>query len=216
VAPAAEGPRVARAGHGAQGRQWDRAERRGDAMGELVVSEWVTLDGVFDADTMKEWFEPYHSDGRAEYIRDVILASGALLIGRTTYEMFAAYWPTQKNNEMGTADKLNSMPKHVVSLTLKKAEWNNSEIIKDDVVKEIARLKQRTRQHILMPGSTTLVQSLMGADLIDEYQILVHPIIMGSGKRFFKDGMATTKLKLVSTRTLDLGVSLFSYRPAQD
>jgi dihydrofolate reductase len=184
-------------------------------MRQLIVSEWMTLDGVFDADTMKQWFEPYHSEGRAECIREGILASDALLIGRTTYEMFAAYWPTQKNNEMGTADKLNSMPKYVVSSTLKKAEWNNSTIIKDDIVKAVATLKQQPGRDILVPGSATLVQALMEGDLVDEYRLLVQPHIMGSGKRFFMDGMATTKLTLVKTHTLDLGVVALCYRPGK-
>ena len=107
---------------------------RENNMRKLVVSEWVTLDGVFDADTMKEWFEPYDSDGRRNCIRETVLASDAFLVGRVTYEMLAAYWPNQKNNKMGIADRLNSAPKYVVSSTLKKAEWNNSTIIEKNVV----------------------------------------------------------------------------------
>ena len=179
---------------------------------KLVVSEWVTLDGVFDADSMKEWFEPYDSSGRQEYIKENVLTSDAFLVGRVTYEMLAAYWPNQKNNEMGVADRLNSAPKYVVSSTLKKAEWNNSTIISEDVVEEITKLKQQPGQDILVFGSATLVQSLMEADLVDEYRFLVHPIIMGSGKRFFSDEMAATKLKLVKTKTLDLGVTLDCYQ----
>jgi dihydrofolate reductase len=182
---------------------------------KLVASEWVTLDGVFDADTMKEWFEPYDSDERRNYIRENVLTSDAFLVGRVTYEMLAAYWPNQKKNEMGIADRLNSAPKYVVSSTLKKAEWNNSTIINENVVEEISKLKQQPGQNILMFGSATLVQSLMEADLIDEYRFLVHPIIMGSGKRFFKDGMATTKLNPVKTQTLNLGVLLDCYQPAK-
>jgi dihydrofolate reductase len=179
---------------------------------KLVVSEWVTLDGVFDADSMKEWFEPYDSSGRQEYIKENVLTSDAFLVGRVTYEMLAAYWPNQKNNEMGVADRLNSAPKYVVSSTLKKAEWNNSTIINEDVVEEITKLKQQSGQDILVFGSATLVQSLMEADLVDEYRFLVQPIIMGSGKRFFSDEMAATKLKLVKTKTLDLGVTLDCYQ----
>ena len=179
----------------------------------LVVSEWVTLDGVFDADSMKEWFEPYDSPDRQEYIKENVLTSDAFLVGRVTYEMLAAYWPNQKNNEMGVADRLNSAPKYVVSSTLKKAEWNNSTIINEDVVEEITKLKQQPGQDILVFGSAKLVQSLMEADLVDEYRFLVHPIIMGSGKRFFRDEMAT-KLKLVKTKTLPSGVILDCYQSA--
>lgn len=182
-------------------------------MRKLVVSEWMTLDGVFDADTMKEWFEPYDSEDRQNYIKENVLTSDAFLVGRVTYEMLASYWPNQKNNEMGIADRLNSAPKYVVSSTLKKAEWNNSTIINEDVVEEVTKLKQQPGQDILMFGSATLVQSLMEADLIDEYRFLVHPTIMGGGKRFFKEGMVATKLKLVKTKTLNSGVILDCYQP---
>src|SRR5450432_643425 len=106
-------------------------------MRKLVVSAWVTLDGVFDADTMNQWFIPYDSEERQAYIRDGILASDAILFGRKTYEMLEPYWSALKNNEMGVADKLNSVPKFVVSSSLKKAAWNNSTIIKEKVVEEI-------------------------------------------------------------------------------
>ena len=186
-------------------------------MRKVIVSEWVTLDGVFDADTMEQWFNPYHSDDRAEYIKETILACDAILLGRATYEMLAPYWSTLRNNEMGIADKLNSVSKYVVSSTLKKADWNNSTLIKDAqrVVAEITRLKQQPGQDMLITGSATLVHSLLETDLIDEYRFLVHPIIMGSGKRFFKEGLPTTRLKLVKTKTLDLGVMLLCYQPAE-
>ena len=186
-------------------------------MRKIIVSEWVTLDGVFDADSMDQWFNPYHSDERAAYITETIHGSEALLLGEVTYEMLASYWPHQKNDAMGPASKLNSMSKYVVSAKLKKAQWNNSTIIKDAkrVVEEITQLKQQPGGDILIPGSATLVQSLMETDLIDEYRFLVHPIVMGSGKRFFKDGMQITRLKLVKTKTLSLGVMLLCYQPAE-
>ena len=181
-------------------------------MRKVVVSEWVTLDGVFDADTMEQWFNPYDSDDRREYIKEGILVCDAILFGRKTYEMLAPYWSSLRNNEMGIADKLNSVPKYVVSSTLKRAEWDNSTIIKEKVVEEITKLKQQPGQEIQIEGSATLVQSLMEADLIDEYQFLVHPIIMGSGKRFFKDGNKAT-LKLVEAKTFSSGVVLLRYQP---
>lgn len=175
----------------------------------------MSLDGVFDADTMPEWYTPFDSEERQNYIRDSILAADAILFGRTTYEMLAPYWSAQRNNEMGVAAKLNSVPKFVVSSTLKKATWNNSTIIKEGVVEEITRLKDQPGQEIQIEGSATLVQSLMVANLIDEYRFLVHPIISGRGKRFFKDGMQTNGLKLVKSKELDLGVMLLCYQPVK-
>ncbi len=183
-------------------------------MSKLVVGEWLTLDGVFDADTMNQWFDPYHSDDRGAYIQEVVSSSGVLLLGKKTYEMFAAYWPHQKNDEMGPASKLNSMPKYVVSPTLKAATWNNSTIIRGNVVEEIKKLKEQPGGDLLVSGSATLVQSLMEAGLVDEYKFLVQPIIVGSGKRFFKDGRPMARMKLVETKTFSLGVIALRYKPA--
>jgi dihydrofolate reductase len=177
--------------------------------------EWMTLDGVFDAGTMDQWFLPYHSDGRGEYIKEQILACDIYLLGRTTYEMLAPYWSSLKNNEMGVAAKLNSVAKYVVSTKLEKADWNNTTVINKNVVEEITRLKQQPGGDILIAGSATLVQSLMEADLIDEYRLLVHPVIMAGGKHFFKDGIPVAKLKLVKTQTLDNGVMLLCYEAAK-
>jgi dihydrofolate reductase len=184
-------------------------------MGRLVVSEWVSLDGVFDADSMEQWFLPYHSEDRAAYIQEGILASDAMLLGRKTYDMLAPYWSARKNNEDGIADKLNSVAKYVVSSTRNKAEWNNSTIIKDNVVEEASKLKQQSGQDILITGSATLVRSLMEADLIDEYRFLVHPIIVGRGKRFFNDGMPMKRLTPVKSKTFSHGVILLCYQPAR-
>jgi dihydrofolate reductase len=173
----------------------------------------VTVDGIFDAETMGQWAAPYYSDERDEYVRETVLASDALLVGRTTYDLQAWYWPNQKNNEYGIADRMNSVPKYVVSSTPLKAQWNNSRIINENIVEEIGKLKQQPGQDILIQGSATLVESLAQAGLIDEYKLLVHPHIMGSGKRFFKDGMGMTKLKLVESKTLSLGVVLLCYEP---
>ena len=182
-------------------------------MRKIIVSEWVTLDGVFDADTMDQWWIPYDSVERQEYIKEGILGCDVMLYGRTTYEMLAPYWSAQKNDENGPASKLNSVRKYVVSSTLKKAAWNNSTIIKGNIMEEVARLKQHSGGDILILGSATLVQSLMEIDLIDEYRFLVQPIIMGSGKRFFKDGMGMTRLKLIDSKTLSLGVIVLTYQP---
>jgi len=181
-------------------------------MRKIIVSVWITLDGVFDADTMHLWFNPYQSEERGKYIYDSISGSDALLIGRTTYEMLAGYWPYQQNDDNGPAHSINSMPKYVVSSSLKEAHWNNSTILKGDFVEQIKKLKQQPGGNILIPGSAGLVHSLMETDLIDEYQFLVQPIIIGGGKRFFKDGMPMTALELVKTKTLTLGVTLLCYQ----
>lgn len=184
-------------------------------MRKLFASEWVSLDGVFDAGNMDQWFNPYHSDERMAYIQQMILGSDAILFGRTTYEMLAPYWSTLKNNEMGVADQLNNVAKYVVSSTLKTADWHNTTIIKDNVADAISKLKQQPGQDMHIEGSPALVQSLMPTGLIDEYRFLVHPAIAGNGKRFFKDGMDATKLELVKTKTFSLGVVLLCYQPAK-
>jgi dihydrofolate reductase len=180
-------------------------------MRKIVVSEAVTVDGVFDAETMGQWAAPYYSNEKDKYIQEIVEAADALLYlyGRTTYELQAPYMSSLKNNEYGIADRLNSMPKYVVSSTPLKAQWNNSTIIKKNVVEEIAKLKRQSGQDILIMGSAILVESLSQTDLIDEYKLLVYPAFMGSGKRFFKDGMGMTKLKLVESKTLSLGTAHF-------
>ena len=182
-------------------------------MRKIVVSESVTVDGVFDAETMGQWAQPYASDERDELVRGIVLAADALLLGRTTYDLQAWYWPGQKEDQYGIANHKNRMTKYVVTSTPLQAQWNNSTIIKENVVEEIAKLKQQPGQDILIEGSATLVASLADAGLIDEYRLLVHPVIVGSGKRFFKEGMGMTRLKLVESRPLKSGVVLLCYEP---
>lgn len=183
-------------------------------MGKIIVSEWLTLDGIFDADLMAQWFAPFDSEDRRKYIVGTMDACNAILLGRTTYDMLAPYWSQLKNNEDGLADKINSVKKYVVSSTLKKADWNNTTIINEDVIGEIRKIKQESLSEIHIEGSATLVQSLAAANLIDEYRFLVHPIIVGAGKRFYKDGMNTPGMKVIRTETLDKGVVLLCYQPA--
>jgi len=183
-------------------------------MKKLIVKEWITLDGVFDASSMNVWNAPYHSDSRARCIIEDILGADAFLYGRTTYEMLAPYWSALKNNEMGIADKLNNTPKYVVSTTLKKAGWNNSTIIGRNVIEEVKKLKTEEGSYILLDGSATLAHSLMQAGLVDEFRFLVHPVIMGSGKKFFKEDFPFSKLKLVHSEQLDSGVLHLIYEKA--
>src|SRR6266496_6774806 len=186
-----------------------------DSMRKIVVSEGLTLDGVFDAETMGQWAAPSYSDERDEIVRGIVLASDTLLLGRTTYDIQAYYWPNQKEDKYGIANHKNSMPKYVVTSTPLQAQWNNTTIIKNNVVEEIAKLKQQPGKDILIEGSATLVKSLAQAGLIDEYKLMVHPVIAGNGKRFFKDGMELTKLKLVESKLLNLGVVALCYESTQ-
>jgi dihydrofolate reductase len=184
-------------------------------MRKLIVSEWITLDGVFDAEKMGEWFMPYDSEARQAYIQDCHRTCDAILFGRKTYEMLAPYWSALKNNENGVADKLNSAPKYVVSSTLDKANWNNTTVIKGNIAEEISKLKQLPGNEIMLEGSAELVQLLAEANLVDEYRFMVHPVIMGSGKRLFRDGMHAAGLKLVKTQPLDSGVIVLYYQSAK-
>ncbi|HEX6483158.1 MAG TPA: dihydrofolate reductase family protein [Ktedonobacteraceae bacterium] len=181
-------------------------------MRKIWVKTWMTLDGVFDANTMDQWWNPYDSAERQKYIMEGYSRGDVYLLGRTTYEMLWPFWSTQMNDD-GPGQILNRMKKYVVSTTLKTAPWKESTIIKGNVVEEITKLKHQPGKDIIIDGSASLVQSLMGTDLIDEFRFLVQPIIMGKGRRFFTDGMPQTKLRLVESKTLSLGVLALTYQP---
>ncbi|EFH80989.1 dihydrofolate reductase family protein [Ktedonobacter racemifer] len=182
-------------------------------MRKLVVSEWLALDGVFDSNTMDQWFHPFESDERAAYIQEGVLTSDIFLFGRVTYEMLAPIWSQAKNNEMGIVDKMNSMAKYVVSSEPLNIPWENTTRLQGNLLEEVSRLKQEPGQDIRIAGSATLVHSLMPSGLIDEYRFLVHPILMGNGKRFFKEGKGASRLQLIHTETLSKGVVLLCYQP---
>jgi dihydrofolate reductase len=170
-------------------------------MRRIVVSEFVTLDGVMEDPGGAEAFDrggwafqfERGPDGD-KFKLDEVLEADALLLGRKTYEGFAKAWPTV-TDEVGFAEKMNSMPKYVVSSTLESADWNNSTVINGDVVEEVAKLGG----NILVAGSAQLVQTLMDHDLVDEYRLMIYPVLLGSGKRLFKDGVDQTALQLVET-----------------
>lgn len=184
-------------------------------MRKLVVSEGVSLDGVFDAETMGKWAVPYYSEERDEFVRGSVLASDTLLLGRKTYDIQAWYWPNQKEDKYGLANHKNKIAKYVVTSTPLQAEWNNSTIINKNVVEAIARLKEQPGKDILIEGSATLVESLAQAGLVDEFRFMVHPVMVGSGKRFFKEGMGMTNLKLIESKPIKLGVVLLTYAPTK-
>ncbi|MEP7287139.1 MAG: dihydrofolate reductase family protein [Chloroflexota bacterium] len=177
-------------------------------MRKLIAWEFLSLDGIMEAP--ENWVSPFQSEDVAEFVRAQNLASEALLLGRVTYETFAAFWPSQTHNEFGIADKLNSMPKFVVSSTLDQADWHNTTIIRRDVLEEIARLKQQPGGAIGITGSATLIQALMKANLIDEFRLLVHPIVLGNGKYLFGDENSTP-LRLLQKKTFSSGVVALSY-----
>lgn len=154
-------------------------------MSKLVVSQSLTVDGFVDS----EQFLPFNSDERNKYMAEIVFGSGNLLIGRTTYDPMVGFWSNQKNP---MADKMNSMPKFVVSSTIPKVQWNNTTVIKENVVEEIAKLKHQSGQQILIIGSATLAQFLTRARLIDEYKLLVHPIIERKESAFSKKDLART------------------------
>jgi len=182
-------------------------------MSKLIVSEWVSLDGIFDAGSFDEWYSPYHSDSRAEYIQQTINSSDIMLYGRKTYEMLYPYWSALKNNEMGVAGKLNSAKKYMVSTTAKQAPWENTTIIGSDVLETIAALKKEQKGNILVQGSGELALALLASGLVDELKLLVHPHIAGGGKRLFND-TSSFPLKLSSIQQLDKGVVALSYQKA--
>jgi dihydrofolate reductase len=181
-------------------------------MRKLIVKEWMSLDGVIESSSMGEWYLPFHSEERADIIRNTILESDAMIYGRETYEMLASYWPSLKNNEMGIADKLNQVKKYVVSTTLKKASWANTSIIENDVVGKIKQMKSESGKQMMIDGSATLVNSLMGTGLIDEFQFLVHPYYMGTGKNFYQIVAAKMPLYLKEVKEISLSVVLLRYR----
>jgi dihydrofolate reductase len=182
-------------------------------MRKLVVKEWMTLDGVIDADTMDQWFIPYDSPERRAHIKEGLERSDAYLLGRVTYEMLAPHWSALPDEaEGGIAGLLNHIQKYVVSSTLARADWQPLTIIRDDVVEAISQLKQQPGKDILIDGSATLVRSLMATDLIDEYRLLVQPMMLGTGKRLFTEEIPSTRLKLVDANPLSLGVVALTYQ----
>jgi dihydrofolate reductase len=181
-------------------------------MRRIVWSEYVSLDGVVDEPG--EWSIPYFSDDLAKYKYDELFGSDALLLGRVTYEGFAAAWPTMEDIEGDFAVRMNTLPKYVASTTLEQAEWNNSTIIRENVPEEVARLKDDAGQDILIGGSGALAQSLLQHDLIDEVRMLVHPIAVGTGKRLFEGTGEPIALKLVDTKSFDSGVVALTYHRA--
>jgi dihydrofolate reductase len=175
-------------------------------MRKLVVTEFVALDGVIDTPI---WSMEYWNDEIANFKGTEQAESDMLLLGRVTYDGFAQAWPQSQDEG---AEKMNSMPKYVVTTTLDRADWNNTTIIRENVMEEIVRLKQQNGGNILVYGSSVLVDSLLEAGLVDEFRLLVYPVVVGSGDRLFKNNRSA-KLKLTSSQTFKGGVLALIYQP---
>ncbi len=184
-------------------------------MRKLIATEYLTLDGVMEAPGNETslgarggWSFLFANEEHRKFKFDELFESDALLLGRVTYEIFAATWPSREGE---FADRMNSLPKYIISTTLEKADWNNSHLIKSNVTEEVSKLKQQPGQNILVCGSAELVHTLRQHNLIDEYRFMLCPIILGVGKRLFKDRKSTT-LKLVEAQTFSTGVVVLIYQ----
>ena len=180
-------------------------------MRKIVAGLFISLDGVVEAPD--KWHFPYFNDEMGQAVSAQMAEADTMLLGRRTYEEFAAYWPAQGSDVEG-ADFMNNIPKLVVSTTLKTAAWRNATLISGNVAQELRRLKQQPGKHISITGSGTLVRSLLRDNVLDELRLLVHPIVVGSGKRLFEDVSGRLALKLVDAKTFSTGVLYLSYAPA--
>lgn len=191
----------------------------------LTVLSFLTLDGVVQSNGKPEpelndgfeqggWQVPYIDEEMLDVHAGFVAAADAFLLGRQTYQLFAGYWPHVTDENDPFATRLNSLPKYVASTTLNTVEWNNSTLLRRDVAEEVAKLKQRPGNEVQIHGSAALIRSLMPYDLIDEYRLYLHPVILGNGKRLFSEGVVPTALRLVDTKTTARGVMLHIFRPA--
>jgi len=192
----------------------------------VIVNEFLTLDGVMQGPGYEwedrrggfeqgGWQQPYADDIFGAAVMEGIGEAGALLLGRRTYEIFAGFWPQQPDDDP-LAPILNGLPKYVASTTLKAPlEWANSTLIEGDVAEGVAKLKQQPGKDLLVFGSGELVQTLMEHDLVDAYRLMIHPLVLGGGRRLFPDGTMKTALQLVDSTTTTTGVLILTYHPAR-
>jgi len=188
-------------------------------MGRIVVTEFVSLDGVMEAPGGGEgfrhdgWtFEIERGEEGGKFKLDELVEAEAQLLGRRTYEGFAAAWPGRED-EAGFAEKMNSMPKYVVSSTLTDPSWENTTVLSGDLVEEITALKNAVDGVILVAGSATLVQGLVEHDLVDELRLMVFPVVLGTGKRVFGETSDKKPLRLADSKVVGDGVAILTYRP---
>jgi dihydrofolate reductase len=194
-------------------------------MRKVVVSEFLTVDGVMQGpggpDEDREggfqeggWQLPYFDEAGGAAVAKGLAETGGLLLGRKTYEIFAAYWPNQAAGDP-FADIMNKVPKHVASTTLQEPlTWNNSTLIQGDVAAGVAELKRQSDDELMVIGSGNLVQTMARNDLVDEYRLMIHPLVLGSGKRLFENGGVRVPLKLSASETTGTGVLILTYQRA--
>ncbi len=186
-------------------------------MGRVVVTEFVSLDGVMEAPggepgyVHSGWTMDVTGDDHFAYKLEELLGSEVLLLGRVTYESFAGAWP-ERTDEAGFAEKMNAMPKYVFSRTLDETTWSNSTLLRGDVADEVPRLKEQVDGDILVAGSRTLVHDLFRQDLVDELRLMIFPVVLGSGARVYPDSERKIPLELADTRTYESGVVVQVYR----
>lgn len=176
----------------------------------LVATEYLSLDGVFEEPG--HWSGPYFNEQAGQFKYRELQASDALLLGRRTYEGFASAWPKME----GTGDfgeRMNSMPKYVVSTTLDRVDWTGSQLLKGDAVEEVRKLKEQPGKDLLLAGSAQLFNALMAANVIDLYRFMLHPVVLGDGKRLFTGGVNRPALRLVHTETFTSGIVILEYEP---
>ena len=187
-------------------------------MGRIVVTEFISLDGVIEAPGGGEgfahagWtFEIPRGEEGDKFKLDEVMDAEAQLLGRVTFEGFAAAWPSMQGP---FADKFNSMPKYVVSSTLQSPEWNNSIVLKGDVAEEVAKLRESLDGDVLVAGSAQLVQALLEHDLVDELRLMVFPVVLGQGKRLFGATSDKKRMQLADSKIVGEGIAILTYRPA--
>jgi dihydrofolate reductase len=180
-------------------------------MGKIVVTEFVSLDGVFE--NPHEWHFPFFLEQAQQYKMDELRATDALLLGRVTWEGFAQAWPERSGDVF--SDRFNSMPKYVVSTTLENPTWTNSHVIDaaGDLAAELGNLKTRYAGDVAIHGSGTLANALLRRGLVDEVRLMVHPIVVGQGRKFFEEGTGIPALKLGDVQAWDAGIAMMTYRP---
>jgi class 3 adenylate cyclase/dihydrofolate reductase len=186
----------------------------------LVVTAFVTLDGIIEAPGFDEhrsgrnaWALRFQTDEDEVFNKAQAMDAEAFLLGRRTWQIWAAFWPTQSVGDQELIEQMNSIPKYVVSNTLKRADWNNTTIISGDIAAGVARLKEQPGGDLLVYGSPDLVDELLRHELVDEYRLLIYPIILGSGKRLFRDRIDTHYLRLIESHTFASGIVLLRYVP---
>jgi dihydrofolate reductase len=181
-------------------------------MRKVVASLFLSLDGVMEAP--ERWNFPYFNEEIGAVIGEAISTTDAFLLGRRTYEAWAAYWPAQSAEENPMAKAINGLPKYVVSTTLDDVAWENSTLLGPDLAVEIPKLKRQPGKDISISGSATLVRSLLRDGLLDELRLMIHPLVLGSGGRLFENGTGEARLELVDSQPFATGVLNLTYRPA--